>query len=183
MKTNTRRIAAFAMLAALIAVLQIMATFIRFGGFPITLTLVPIVVAGALYGVGAGAFMGTVFGLVVLVMVLTGADASGQMMLALHPLITSVTCVVKGTLCGAASAAVYRLLSGRNGRVAVLLAAAAAPVVNTGVLYLVLALFFDTPWAAMLSAFMSVNFLIELVVNIALSPAVLQIVTIRRRAV
>ena len=77
MKTNTRRIAAFAMLAALIAVLQIMATFIRFGGFPITLTLVPIVVAGALYGVGAGAFMGTVFGLVVLVMVLTGADASG----------------------------------------------------------------------------------------------------------
>ena len=98
-------------------------------------------------------------------------------------LITSVTCVVKGTLCGAASAAVYRLLSGRNGRVAVLLAAAAAPVVNTGVLYLVLALFFDTPWAAMLSAFMSVNFLIELVVNIALSPAVLQIVTVRRRAV
>ena len=68
-------------------------------------------------------------------------------------------------------------------RAAVLLAAAAAPVVNTGVLYLVLALFFDTPWAAMLSAFMSVNFLIELVVNIALSPAVLQIVTIRRRAV
>lgn len=182
MKMNARRITAFAMLAALIAVLQIMATFIRFGGFPITLTLVPIVVAGALYGVGAGAFMGTVFGLVVLVMVLTGSDASGQMMLALHPLITSVTCVVKGTLCGAASAAVYRLLSSRNGRVAVILAAAAAPVVNTGVLYLILALFFDTPWAAMLSAFMSVNFLIELVVNIALSPAVLQIVTVRRRA-
>lgn len=53
---------------------------------------------------------------------------------------------------------------------------------NTGVLYLVLVLFFDTSWAAVLSAFMSVNFLLELAVNIVLAPAVLRIVTMRRRA-
>ena len=134
-------------------------------------------VAGALYGVASGALIGTVFGLVVLVMVLTGADASGQMMLALHPLITSVACVVKGTLCGAASAAMYR----RSGKAAVVAAAAVCPLVNTGVLYLVLVLFFDTSWAAVLSAFMSVNFLLELAVNIVLAPAVLRIVTMRRR--
>ena len=140
-----------------------------------------IVVAGALYGVASGALIGTVFGLVVLVMVLTGADASGQMMLALHPLITSVACVVKGTLCGAASAAVYQLLARRSGKAAVVAAAAVCPLVNTGVLYLVLVLFFDTSWAAVLSAFMSVNFLLELAVNIVLAPAVLRIVTMRRR--
>ena len=168
------------MLTALVVVLQTAATFIRFGSFPITLTLIPIVVAGALYGVASGALIGTVFGLVVLVMVLTGADASGQMMLALHPLITSVACVVKGTLCGAASAAVYQLLARRSGKAAVV-AAAVCPLVNTGVLYLVLVLFFDTSWAAVLSAFMSVNFLLELAFNIVLAPAVLRIVTMRRR--
>ena len=85
MKNRFSRLAALGMLTALVVVLQTAATFIRFGSFPITLTLIPIVVAGALYGVGSGALIGTVFGLVVLVMVLTGADASGQMMLALHP--------------------------------------------------------------------------------------------------
>lgn len=122
------------MLTALVVVLQTAATFIRFGSFPITLTL-----------------------------------------------ITSVACVVKGTLCGAASAAVYQLLARRSGKAAVVAAAAVCPLVNTGVLYLVLVLFFDTSWAAVLSAFMSVNFLLELAVNIVLAPAVLRIVTMRRR--
>lgn len=177
MKNRFSRLAALGMLTALVVVLQTAATFIRFGSFPITLTLIPIVVAGALYGVGSGALIGTVFGLVVLVMVLTGADASGQMMLALHPLITSAACVVKGMLCGAAAAAVYQLAAHRSGK-----AAAVCPIVNTGALYLVLVLFFDTSWAALLSAFMSVNFLLELAVNIVLAPAVLRIVTMRRRA-
>ena len=181
MKNRFSRLAALGMLTALVVVLQTAATFIRFGSFPITLTLIPIVVAGALYGVGSGALIGTVFGLVVLVMVLTGADASGQMMLALHPLITSAACVVKGMLCGAAAAAVYQLAAHRSGK-AVVAAAAVCPIVNTGVLYLVLVLFFDTSWAAVLSAFMSVNFLLELAVNIVLAPAVLRIVTMRRRA-
>lgn len=184
MKNRFSRLTALGMLTALVVVLQTAATSIRFGSFPITLTLIPIVVAGALYGVGSGALIGTVFGLVVLVMVLTGADSSGQMMLALHPLITSAACVVKGTLCGAAAAAVYRLVSRRSERAAVVAAAAVCPLVNTGVLYLVLVLvlFFDTSWAAVLSAFMSVNFLLELAVNIVLAPAVLRIVTMRRRA-
>ena len=174
MKNRFSRLAALGMLTALVVVLQTAATFIRFGSFPIALTLIPIVVAGAL--------IGTVFGLVVLVMVLTGADASGQMMLALHPLITSAACVVKGMLCGAAAAAVYQLAAHRSGKAAVVAAAAVCPIVNTGVLYLVLVLFFDTSWAAVLSAFMSVNFLLELAVNIVLAPAVLRIVTMRRRA-
>lgn len=182
MKTgSSSRLTALAMLAALVVVLQTAATFIRFGSFPITLTLIPVVIAGTLYGIGGGALVGTIFGLVVLVMVLTGADASGQLMLAVHPLLTSAVCVLKGTLCGAAAAAVFRLLSPRNGKLAVSAAAVVCPLVNTGVLYLVLVRFFDTPWAAVLSAFMSINFILELTVNIVLAPAVLRIITMRRR--
>lgn len=70
----------------------------------------------------------------------------------------------------------------RSEKAAVLAAAAVCPLVNTGVLYLVLALFFDTAWSAVLSAFMSINFLLELTVNIVLAPTVLRIVTMRRRA-
>lgn len=181
MKTASPRLAVLGMLTALVVVLQTAATFIRFGSFPVTLTLIPIVVAGILYGVGCGALLGTVFGFVVLVMVLTGADSSGQMMLAVHPLLTAAACVLKGTLCGAASAAAYRLLAGRSRKAALLTAAAVCPLVNTGVLYLVLALFFDTPWVTVFSAFMSINFLLELAVNIALVPAVERIVSLRRR--
>ena len=59
MKNRFSRLTALGMLTALVVVLQTAATFIRFGSFPITLTLIPIVVAGALYGVGSGALIGT----------------------------------------------------------------------------------------------------------------------------
>ena len=48
MKNRYSRLTALGMLTALVVVLQTAATFIRFGSFPITLTLIPIVVAGAL---------------------------------------------------------------------------------------------------------------------------------------
>ena len=77
MKNRFSRLTALGMLTALVVVLQTAATFIRFASFPITLTLIPIVVAGALYGVASGALIGTVFGLVVLVMVLTAVIFTG----------------------------------------------------------------------------------------------------------
>ena len=54
MKNRFSRLTALGMLTALVVVLQMAATFIRFGSFPITLTLIPIVVVGALYGVASG---------------------------------------------------------------------------------------------------------------------------------
>ena len=54
------------LLTAIVVVLQAMAIAIRFGVFNITLVLVPIVVGAALYGWKAGAWLGFVFGVVVL---------------------------------------------------------------------------------------------------------------------
>ena len=52
---KTRRMAGLSILTALVVVLQVVATFVKIGAFPVTLTLVPIVIGGALYGRKAGA--------------------------------------------------------------------------------------------------------------------------------
>ena len=62
--TAVVRLTSLALLAALIVVLQTVASGIKIGPVPISLTLVPIVVGAILFGPGAGAFLGGVFGVV-----------------------------------------------------------------------------------------------------------------------
>lgn len=66
MKVNAKKIAGVGLLTALVVVLQLLGSFIKFGTVSISLVLVPIVVGAALYGVGAGAWLGGVFAVVVL---------------------------------------------------------------------------------------------------------------------
>ena len=61
------RLTSLALLAALVVVLQTVASGIRIGPVPISLTLVPIVVGAILFGPGAGAGLGAVFGVVCLI--------------------------------------------------------------------------------------------------------------------
>ena len=173
---QTKKNTLIAIFAAVIIVLQVAATFINFGGFPITLTLIPIIVAGAVYGPAIGTLMGIVFGLVVCVMVITGADPSGAVLMSIHPFIINFTCILKGALCGLASALVYKLLKDKNERLGIILASATAPIVNTGTLFICLILFFDSSFAAMLSAFMSINFFIELLSNVLIAPGLLVLI-------
>ena len=71
---KVNRMTVMALLTAAVVALQIICTFIKFGPFSITLALTPILVGGALYGVGAGAFLGGVFGAVVLFTGIAGWD-------------------------------------------------------------------------------------------------------------
>lgn len=169
-KKKTSLMVALAMFAALVIVLQVVATFIKIGSFPITLTLVPIIVAGALYGPKAGSLMGLVFGVVVLAMVVVGADPGGQALFALRPLVTSVVCIIKGVLAGLAAAETFKVISKKNKKFALFMAGLVCPLVNTGTLYLVLFVFFEASLASILSALMSVNFLIEVCINALLAP-------------
>ena len=66
---KNRKFAVISIFAAIVIVLQVIATYVNFGGFPITLTLIPIIIAGAVYGPYVGMLMGLVFGVVVDVMV------------------------------------------------------------------------------------------------------------------
>ena len=74
MKTsNTKTIVGVGLLTAIVVVLQALAVFIRPSGiFNISLVLVPIVVGAALYGWKAGAWLGLVFGVIVLMNLISG---------------------------------------------------------------------------------------------------------------
>ena len=58
---KTQRMVGLAIFTAIIIVLQLVSTFIKFGPFSITLAMIPIVVGAAVYGAGAGAYLGGVF--------------------------------------------------------------------------------------------------------------------------
>jgi len=132
---DTKTIVGLGLLTAIVIVLQAAAISIKFGIFSITLVLVPIIVGAALYGVKAGAWLGFVFGVVVL---FTDAGA----FLAVSVPGTVVTCILKGMLSGLAAGAVYSILSKKSNMVAVIMAGLVSPIVNTGIFLIGCILFF-----------------------------------------
>lgn len=183
-KQRTQRLALGAILTALVAVLQFLGTFIRFGTFSISLVLIPIVIGAALCGWKVGAWLGLVFG----VTVLLSGDASGFLAVSVPGTVGTV--LVKGIACGAAAGAVYKLFERRGRYLAVVMSAIVCPVVNTGVFLIGCAIFFmDTlaGWSQalgfgtdvvryMLFGLVGGNFLVELGVNILLSPIIVRII-------
>ena len=61
-RSRTHTLALLALFTAIVAVLQLMGVAIRFGVFAVSLVGVPIIIGGALMGLGAGAWLGFVFG-------------------------------------------------------------------------------------------------------------------------
>ena len=186
---KTRMLAFMGILTAIVAVLQWMASVIAFGPFSITLALSPIIIGAAMYDWKAGAWLGTVFGIVVLI---TNAAA----FLAVSIPATIIVCILKGALAGAAAAIVYKLLEKKNTYVAVIAAAIVCPVVNTGVFLLgCLVFFYDTvsSWvdpekyasvgAYMILGLVGINFVVELVTNLFLSTVIVRILNIVRKPV
>ena len=186
---KVRRIVGLGLFTAIVIVLQFVGSSIRFGMFSISLVLVPIVVGAAMYGRLAGVWLGFVFGMTVLL----SGDAAA--FLVVDPAGAVVTVLAKGMLAGLAAGLVYALLRGVNPYLAVFAAAAAAPIVNTGVFLAGCRLFFyDTIalWAegagfggnAAAYLFLGLaggNFLVELAVNMLLSPAILRILRAAKR--
>jgi len=184
-RKNTRRLTGMAIFTALVIVLQLLGSFIKFGMFSISLTLIPIVVGAALYGPSAGAWLGFVFGLTVLL------SGDAQAFLVVSVIGTLVTVLVKGTLAGFLSGVVYKLLKNTNVWVASVCSALVCPVVNTGVFLLGCRLFFMdtiTGWAQalgfesvgkyMIVGLVGGNFLFEVLFNILLSPVIVRLIKI-----
>ena len=128
-KQDTRKLALLALLSAIVVVLQLLGMAIR-GVFAVSTVGVPIVIGAALMGPLAGAWLGLVFG----VTVLLSGDAA--LFLPWNPAATIAIVLLKGILAGLAAGLVYRLLEKWNRLAAVLAAAVAYPVVNTGVFFL-----------------------------------------------
>lgn len=185
-KKNTYRLTGLAILTAIIIVLQVFTTFVKFGPFSITLALIPMVVGAAMYGVGAGAYLGAVLGVIVTIMCITGGDVGGAMVWAANPVLCAIMCVLKTAAAGFVAGLIYKALSGKNKFVAVLLAAIASPIVNTGIFIAGMLIFFKdllAAWAGgsdlltyIIVGLTGVNFLVELGVNVILTPVVVKII-------
>ena len=188
MNNKTKTIVGVGLLTAIVAVLQALAIGIRFGVFNITLVLIPIIVGVALYGYWAGAWLGLIFGIVVL-----ATDAGAFLAISVPG--TIATCILKGALAGLLAGMVYKALEKKNALLAVIAAGVTAPVINTGIFLLGCRLFFfDTikTWAEaagftnaglyMVTAFVGMNFLVELVINLVLSTVIVRIIAIGKKS-
>ena len=181
---------------AIVFVLQLLGGGIRFTLFSITLVLLPIVVGSAVYkwkqnswyGLLTGAWLGFVFG----VAVLLSGDAAP--FLAINIPATVLVVLVKGTFCGLAAGFTYKVLEKANSTVAVISAAIICPVVNTGIFLIGCWLFFLpdlSQWALDLGyanlkeyiiyGLVGINFLIELGINIVLSPIIVRLIQIGKK--
>ena len=177
-----------ALLSAMVIVLQLLGSFIRFGMFSISLVLVPIVIGAATCGPLIASWLGLVFGATVLL----SGDAAA--FLTIHAPGTVLTVLLKGIACGLCAALVYRLTKRFGHYAAVVCSALICPVVNTGIFLLGCRLFFwDTvaAWGAAAGfpnaaayAFLGLaggNFLFEVAFNLVLSPVIVRLLNIKKK--
>lgn len=189
-RAQTKRLVLGAVMTALVIVLQFMGAFVHFGPFSISLVLIPIVIGAAICGAGIGAWLGFVFGMIVLL----SGDAAA--FLSISPIGTVITVLLKGTLCGLAAGLVYKITEKYNRWLAVALAAVVCPLVNTGIFLLgCWAFFLDaiTEWgiaaghdsvvAYMFLGLVGGNFIFELGSNIILSPVIVRILNIEKKQI
>lgn len=184
---STKNLALGAILTALVIVLQLLGQFIKFGPASVSLVLVPIIIGAAVCGPAISAWLGLVFGVVVL---FTDAVA----FISINVVGTIVTVLLKGILCGLIAGLIYKLFEKKNLYLGVVFSAIVCPIVNTGIFLLGCYLFFfDTirEWGLsagftnvgeyMIVGLVGLNFIFELLVNVVLSPIIVRLINIRKR--
>ncbi len=185
-KTFTaRQITGIAVLLALVIVLQAALGSITVGAVTLNFTLIPIVLGGILFGSVAGAILGFACGVVVLIQVMLGANAFYTLIWANDPVITTLTCIVKTTVAGYLGGLFYQIIRKKQPIVALFIASAIVPIVNTG-LFIVGCLFmFDSVYAMssgqnllvfILVGLVTFNFFIELAINLIFAPAINRVI-------
>jgi uncharacterized membrane protein len=177
-RMSTERMVLGALMTALVVVFQSLATYTAlFGPFSTAIGPIPIVIGAVLCGPIIGAWLGLVFGAVVLI---TGG-ASLFIPFSLGG--TIVTVLGKGMACGFCAGLINKLLSPLSKTVASVAAAVTGPIVNTGIFLLGSWIFF-LPHAAAIAekagsdksgfgvfiGFAMANFLLEIGMNVVLTP-------------
>ena len=185
---QTERLVLAAILTAIVVILQVMAIVTRaiLPVFAVNLVLIPIVIGAAVGGVRVGTWLGFVSGVAILI----SGDASAFLTIDIAG--TLITVLAKGVLSGLVAAFVYKAVEKKDRYLAVLSAAVVCPIVNTGVFVLgCLAFFMDTirawgdglgyenAFAYIFLGMIGINFVIELILNVVLSPVAVRLLDIR----
>lgn len=187
-KLSTEKMVIMALFTALVAVLAYFGGFIKIGGLAsISLTLIPVVLGGALCGPLAGAWLGGVAGAVFFIT----ADAAFWLGLSIPG--TIITVMVKGVASGFLAGLSYKALEKVNRYLAVIISAVVCPIVNTGLFLVGCLIFFFDAVSSMAGAegmgvgayliifFVGLNFVFELLSNIIFSPAIVRLLDIKKK--
>ena len=136
--TKLRNTVMLAALTAIVLILQLAGVTVRLGPTNVSLVLIPIVFGAITLGPSAGAWLGFVFGLeTFIVSGMMGGDPFFTAILFNNtPVMTALICIVKGTAAGLFAGLVYRLIRKKSSLLALICAAATAPIVNTGLFVL-----------------------------------------------
>lgn len=188
-KSKTETLVLGAVLTAMVVILEfVSASLGKAGMFRFTFSLIPIAIGAATCSIGVSSWLGLVFGISVLV----SGDAAS--FLAINPIGTVITVILKGVASGLLAGLVYKALK-KHEKISVFVSAIICPIANTGVFLIGCLLFFmDTisGWALslgfgdnvgqyMVFGLVGINFLIEIGANIILSPVIVRLLNIRNK--
>ena len=184
--TDTQKLVLFSLFTALVIVLQCLASF----AFPkigvsINLSLIPVVLGAALCNKWAGAWLGLVSSFIILF------DPTTVAFMTFNAPATVFLVLLKGTASGLLAGIVYEVLKKHNQYISVIVSAFTAPVVNTGIFFIgCFTLFYDliSEWSGdssmlyfVIVVMIGTNFLIELGLNLLLSPTILRLLNLRKK--
>ena len=152
------------------------------GGTAINLALIPVVVAAILYGPTGGLTVGLFLGGVTL---LPGQGAEGFYVSWYMTILAIILCLAKTGVAGFVAGLLFKIISKKNYYVAIYVAAIVTPCINTGIFLLLYGVLiyvmtgdsYGATFVAVASAIW-IAFLVELVINIVLAPALAQLVKI-----
>ncbi|MBO4501686.1 MAG: ECF transporter S component [Clostridia bacterium] len=144
-RSKLYKITAAGVFSAIVVVLQCTLGLITVGQVSLNFVLVPIVIAGILYGPVVGTVAGLAFGITVFIQCLTGAQgAFGLALIEINWFYCFILCAIRGFLIGFAPAIIWKWSSAiKNNYVRALIPSLVTPVVNTGLFLLGYAVLFN----------------------------------------
>ncbi len=196
-RKKTLKLAQLGILLALVIVLQSISSV---GVVTLCLCLIPITLGSMLLGWRYGAGLGAAFGVVAAFWGIIGKDFFTFLLFSVNPVMTIIICLVKGTVAGILPGLIYKWLSGAfkfkaGGLVAGIISAISAPVANTGIFALgcfiikndiinvanQLSLDTSNFITLIFGTLISVNFFIELAINVVFAPALHKLTEMLRK--
>lgn len=169
---DVKKMTYLALFTALVVVFQCIP--IKIATFELALSVPIMIIGAAICGTLAGGWLGLVFSVVVLFLPGTAA------FLSFSPVGTVVTVLAKGVTAGFFAGLTYKALEKTNIYVAAIVSALVATFTNTGIFLIGSILFFESDIATVVGVFISINFIIELIVNLVLVPTVVRIIKIKK---
>ena len=170
-----KKITGSAILLAFIVIFQFIGNNINIGGASINLSLLPIAIGAMLYGPLVGAFLGLASGAIII--------PNATAFLAYNPVGTVIICLVKTTVAGLVCGLLFKLFKKKALIPGIYICSLLVPVINTGIFLVGCFTIFNglmETWAGsqdqvigfIFLTLIGINFLVEIIVAIFLTPSV-----------